>query len=262
MNSIREIAVQLFPHLKGKPCNCGGSHEICLQCRVCRANGEDQIASDFEHLAQYIDHTILKSDTTQKQVDALCAEAEKYQVKAVCVNPIYVKQAKKLLNDITVCSVVGFPLAASKTDVILEETQKAIEEGAAEIDMVIKVNWLKDRKFTEISEEIASIADLVHRYEAVLKVIHENCLLSDEEKVMACLLSKQAGTDFVKTSTGFNSGGAAVEDVALMRSVVGPKYGVKAAGGIRSREDAILMLKAGANRIGASKTLEILQGEI
>jgi deoxyribose-phosphate aldolase len=259
MNSSMEIALKLFPNLNRRPCLCGGNHEVCLQCKYCRYEEPAQLPTDFDNLAQYIDHTALKPETTQQQIEDLCSEAEKFKVMAVCVNPVYVKLAKKLVNDIVVCSVVGFPLAASKTDIIFEETKTALEEGAAEIDMVIKANWLKDEKYEEVEEEIEVIAQLVHRYDAKLKVILENCVLTDEEKIKACLLAKKAGADFVKTSTGFNTSGATVEDVALMRAVVGLKVGVKAAGGIRTREQAISMLKAGANRIGASKTAEIVQ---
>jgi len=219
-----------------------------------------QLPTDFEHLAQYIDHTALKPETSQKEIEKLCAEADELHTMAVCVNPIYVKTAKKMVNNAKVCSVVGFPLAASKSDVIYEETKQALEDGASEIDMVIKTNWLKDKKYKEIEEEIDGIAKLVHRYDALLKVILENCVLTDEEKIIGCLISKRAGADFVKTSTGFNTSGATVEDVALMRDVVGFKLGVKAAGGIRTREQAIAMLKAGANRIGASKTIDIIKG--
>ncbi len=260
MNSSKDMALILFPHLNRRPCLCGGNHEICLQCKVCRFEEPAQLPSDLENIAQYIDHTALKPETSHKQIEDLCTEAEEYQVMAVCVNPIYVKLAKKLVNNVLVCSVVGFPLAASKTDIIFEETKMALEDGAAEIDMVIKTNWLKDKKYKEIEEEIEIISQLVHRYDAKLKVIFENCILTDEEKVIACLLAKKAGADFVKTSTGFNSSGATVEDVSLMRAVVGFKIGVKAAGGIRTREQAINMLKAGANRIGASKTAEIVTG--
>lgn len=255
-----DIALKLFPHLNRRPCLCGGNHEVCLQCKYCRYEEPSQLPTDFENLAQYIDHTSLKPETTHNQIETLCAEAEQFNVMAVCVNPVYVKLAKKLVNNALVCSVVGFPLAASKTDIIFEETKMALEDGAAEIDMVIKSNWLKDGKYKEIEEEIEIIAQLVHRYDARLKVILENCLLTDDEKVAACLIAKKAGSDFVKTSTGFNTSGATVEDVTLMRAVVGFKVGVKAAGGIRTREQAINMLKAGANRIGASKTSDIIKG--
>lgn len=259
MNSTLDIALKLFPHANRRPCMCGGNHEICLQCKYCRFDEPIQIPTDFENLAQYIDHTALKPETTDKQIELLCNEAEQFNVAAVCVNPIYVKLAKKHVTNALVCSVVGFPLAASKTDIIFEETKMALEDGASEIDMVIKANWLKDGKYTEVEEEIEAIAQLVHRYDAKLKVILENCILTEEEKIIGCLLSKRAGADFVKTSTGFNISGATVEDVALMRAVVGVKLGVKAAGGIRTREQAIDMLKAGANRIGASKTADIIK---
>lgn len=260
MKRSKELALLLAKNSEEKLCNCGGDHEICLNCRVCRADGEDMLATDLENLAQYIDHTALKPETTSQQIVTLCAEAEKFQTKSVCVNPIYVSQATKELNKVITCTVVGFPLSNSLTATIVQETKSAIKQGATEIDMVIKANWLKDKQYELILDEISQISTACSEGGAILKVIFENCLLNDDEIIIASLLSKKAGSEFIKTSTGFNSGGATIENVELMRNTVGPKLGVKAAGGIRDRKTTLAMLKAGANRIGASRTLDIIKG--
>ncbi len=261
MESIKNIAIQVLALTDPKPCKCGGDHQVCLNCRVCRANEEDKLATDFNHLAQYIDHTILKPEATQEAVSSLCQEADYYLTKSVCVNPAYVKFAHYHLSQVLTCSVVGFPLSNSVTETIISETSQAIKDGAKEIDMVIKVNWLKDKEYANILTEITEISQTCENNGAILKVIFENCLLTQEEIIIAALLAKKAGAEFIKTSTGFNKSGASTEDVALMRRVVGPKLGVKAAGGIRDRQTALAMLKAGANRIGASATVAILKDE-
>jgi len=213
-------------------------------------------------VAHMIDHTLLKPDATQDEVAQLCYEARKHKFASVCVNPSYVKLCSELLEDsgVEVCVVVGFPLGATPTDGKVFETQQAIREGASEVDMVINVGALKSRDYESIERDIASIANACHADNAILKVIIEAALLTDEEKVVACQLSKVAGADFVKTSTGFGPGGATIEDVALMRRVVGPTMGVKAAGGIRTFEDAQKMIAAGASRLGASASVRIIQG--
>lgn len=212
-------------------------------------------------VAHMIDHTLLKPDATQEEVAQLCYEARKYKFASVCVNPTYVKLCTDLLKDsgVEVCVVVGFPLGATPTDGKVFETQQAIREGASEVDMVINVGALKSRDYELVERDIASIARACHADNAILKVIIEAALLTDEEKVVACQLSKVAGADYVKTSTGFGPGGATVEDVALMRRVVGPSMGVKAAGGIRTFEDAQKMIAAGASRLGASASVRIIQ---
>jgi deoxyribose-phosphate aldolase len=212
-------------------------------------------------LAHTIDHTLLKPDATQDQIAQLCFEAKKHGFASVCVNPAQVKLCADLLKDsgIPVCTVVGFPLGATSTDVKVFEAQQAIREGARELDMVINVGALKSRDYELVERDIASIARACHAGNAILKVIIEAALLTDEEKVAACQLAKVAGADFVKTSTGFGPGGATAEDVALMRRVVGSSMGVKAAGGIRSHADAQKMIAAGASRIGASASVKILQ---
>lgn len=211
---------------------------------------------------QYIDHTLLKQDARIEQILVLCKEAVEYQFKSVCINPAFVKRAAEALkgSGVDVCTVVGFPLGASTSATKVFETRNALENGATEIDMVINVSDLKDGRYDVILEEITAIKEVVGNL--VLKVILETCLLSKEEIVKACELSVQAGADFVKTSTGFSTGGATVEDVTLMVETVAGKAFVKASGGIRSREDFDAMVQAGATRIGASAGIAIMQGNV
>lgn len=212
-------------------------------------------------IATFIDHTLLKPDATQEQIAQLCYEASKNGFAAVCVNPSYVKLCAQLLRGtpVHVCTVVGFPLGATPPEVKAYEAQQAIDEGATEVDMVINVGALKSKDYALVERDIATIARTCHTGGAILKVIIEAALLTDEEKVIACQLSKAAGADYVKTSTGFGPGGATVHDVELMRRAVGPEIGIKAAGGIRTYEDAKAMVAAGATRIGASAGVRILQ---
>ena len=229
--------------------------------------GADRIASTLGimptdgSLAHMIDHTVLKPETTQDQIAQLCYEARKYSFASVCVNPTHVKLCAQLLegSGVPVCTVVGFPLGATSTEAKVFETQQAIRDGASEVDMVINVGGLKSRDYELVEQDIASVARACHAANAILKVIIEAALLNDDEKVVASQLAKVAGADFVKTSTGFGPGGATLEDVALMRRVVGPTMGVKAAGGIRTLEDAKKMVAAGASRIGASASVKIMQ---
>jgi deoxyribose-phosphate aldolase len=230
--------------------------------------GADRIASTLgitptdSSLSHKIDHTLLKPDATQDQVAQLCYEAKKCDFASVCVNPSHVKLCADLLKDtqVRICTVVGFPLGATSTETKVFEAQKAIRDGATEVDMVINVGALKSRDYELVQRDIASVARACHAGGALLKVIIEAALLGDEEKVAACQLVKVSGGDFVKTSTGFGPGGATAEDVALMRRVVGPSLGVKASGGIRTFEDAQKMIAAGASRIGASASVKIIQG--
>ncbi|MEZ0396036.1 MAG: deoxyribose-phosphate aldolase [Anaerolineales bacterium] len=209
-----------------------------------------------------IDHTLLKPDATQEQIAQLCFEARKYGFASVCVNPAWVELCAQLLkgSEVKVCTVVGFPLGATAPEVKVFETENAIEHGASEIDMVINIGALKARDLELVARDIRGVVAAAHERGAIVKVIIEAALLTDEEKTIACLLAKEAGADFVKTSTGFASGGATVHDVELMRRVVGPEMGVKAAGGVRTYEDAEKMLRAGATRIGASAGVKIVQG--
>ena len=212
-------------------------------------------------IVQMIDHTLLKADATPAQIDHLCAEAREYEFAAVCVNPTYVAHCAQQLEGtpVQVCTVVGFPLGAHLTEVKQYETEQAIEDGATEIDMVINIGALKSGQAEAVKDEIAKISLVCHKGGAICKGIIETALLTHEEKVQVCQLAADAGADYVKTSTGFGPGGATVEDVALMRETVGSWLGVKAAGGIRSFEDARRMVEAGATRIGASAGVKIAQ---
>jgi deoxyribose-phosphate aldolase len=212
-------------------------------------------------LAQFIDHTLLRPDATRQQIERLCAEARQYHFASVCVNPTWVSMCATLLagSDVDVCTVVGFPLGATLSSVKAFEAEQAIRLGATEIDMVINMGALKSGKEDLVRADIRAVADPCHASNALLKVIIETALLTNEEKARACRLAQEAGADFVKTSTGFGPGGATVEDVALMRGSVGPDLGVKAAGGIRSLSNALAMIKAGATRIGASSGIQIVQ---
>lgn len=212
--------------------------------------------------SKYIDHTLLKQDATQAQVLTLCDEAITYDFMSVCINPGFVALAAEKLKGtgVDVCTVIGFPLGASTTATKVFETQDAIAHGATEIDMVLNVSDMKDKNYDVIQNEITLIKEATGNH--ILKVILETCLLTKEEIVKACELAVAGGADFVKTSTGFSTGGATIEDIKIMRDTVGPKIGVKASGGIRSREDFDAMVAAGATRIGASAGIAIMQGEI
>ena len=226
--------------------------------RLTSTLGNVNIASE---IAKYIDHTLLKADASQDRIAQLCYEARKFGFAAVCVNPTHVKLCSQLLQGapVHVCTVVGFPLGATPPEVKAYETQQAIDDGATEVDMVINIGALKSKDYALVERDIATVARSCHAGGAILKVIIEAALLTDEEKVIACQLSKSAGADYVKTSTGFGPGGATVHDVALMRRTVGPSLGVKAAGGVGSYEDAQAMIAAGATRIGASAGVKIVQ---
>ncbi len=218
-------------------------------------------------LASIIDHTLLKAEATPQEVKKLCEEALHYQFASVCVNASFVQQCAVALRSsgVAVCTVVGFPLGATSTLAKTFEAEQAIRDGAREIDMVIPIGILKAGDDRCVGDDIRSVSDASHRGGAICKVIIETALLTEEEKRRACLLAKAAGADFVKTSTGFSKGGATVADVALMRAAVGKDMGVKAAGGIRTREDALAMVAAGASRIGASasiKLVEVTRGNI
>lgn len=211
-------------------------------------------------LNKFIDHTILKPETTQEQVEKILSEAKEYDFASVCVNPTWVSLAAESLkdSDVKVCTVIGFPLGANTSAVKAFETKDTIANGADEIDMVINVGALKAGNDALVLDDIKAVVDASG--DKLVKVIIEACLLTDDEKVRACQLSKEAGADYVKTSTGFSTGGATVADVALMRKTVGPDMGVKASGGARSYEDAIAFIEAGASRIGASSGVAIMNG--
>lgn len=212
-------------------------------------------------IATYIDHTILKADTKKQEIIDLCAEARMYSFASVCINPTWVKTAVAALegSSVKVCTVIGFPLGASTSEVKAFETKNAIQNGATEIDMVINIGALRDGDDELVKQDITAVVDAAND-KALVKVIIETSLLTETEKRTACELAVVAGADFVKTSTGFSTGGATKEDVKLMRAVVGPNTGVKASGGVRSIEDMEKMIKAGATRIGASSGVRIIKG--
>lgn len=217
----------------------------------------------MKELASMIDHTLLKAEATREMVYQLCNEAKKYGFAAVCVNPYYVKLAKEYLkgSNIKVATVIGFPLGANRKETKAFEARRAIEDGADEIDMVINIGALKDGDYDLVREDIEAVVEAV-KGEAIVKVIIEACILTNEEKVKACQLCEQAGADFVKTSTGFSTGGATIEDIKLIKEVVGDRLKIKASGGIRDYKRAKAMVEAGASRIGASASVNIIEGYI
>lgn len=242
---------------------CGDRVELIVQAgaeRIAAGLGATPAKAD---LAAMIDHTLLKPEATPDQIAQLCYEARKHGFAAVCVNPTHVRLAAQLLrgSSVAVCTVVGFPLGATPPEVKAYEAQLALDQGASEIDMVINIGALKSRDYEMVARDIRAVVRVCRARTppALVKVILEAALLTDEEKIAACLLAKECGADFVKTSTGFAAGGATTADVALMRRVVGPKMGVKAAGGVRTKSEAEGMVAAGATRIGASAGVKIVQ---
>lgn len=250
-------------------CGCGGA---CLnRCperiarivdagasRIGLVLGETGTAGDW---ASLVDHTLLKPEATADDIKRLCDEAAQYRFASVCVNPTWVRACVCHLQGsaVPVCTVIGFPLGATLSDVKAYETRRAIGDGAREVDMVINIGALKSGDDCAVENDIRMVAEAAHEYGVICKVIIETALLTDEEKVRACLAAKRAGADFVKTSTGFSKGGATVADVALMRRTVGSDMGVKASGGVKGIEDARKMVEAGATRIGASVGVKIAQ---
>ncbi|WP_378951627.1 deoxyribose-phosphate aldolase [Pelosinus sp. sgz500959] len=214
------------------------------------------------NIAKLIDHTLLKPDATREQISRLIIEAKEYGFASVCIQPTWVSFAAQELaeTDIKVCTVIGFPLGATTTAVKVFETQDAIKNGATEVDMVIAIGRLKAGEDAAVEDDIRKVVDVAYG-KALVKVIIETCLLTDEEKIRACMLALRAGADFVKTSTGFSTGGATKEDISLMRKTVGDQMGVKASGGIKDKEDLEMMVAAGASRIGASSGVSIMQGK-
>jgi deoxyribose-phosphate aldolase len=226
--------------------------------RLAASLGVGQVPAD---IAKLIDHTLLKPDATYADIDKLCDEAKKHGFASVCVNPMHVKRAADALRGAAplVCTVIGFPLGATPREIKVLETRKALRDGAREIDMVIAIGALKSGDHAYVFDDIRAVAEATHEGRAILKVIIETALLTDEEKVAACVLAKRARADFVKTSTGFAKGGATAHDVALMARAVEYKLGVKASGGVGSAADAQKMVAAGATRIGASVGVKIVQ---
>ncbi|KEK26239.1 deoxyribose-phosphate aldolase [Bacillus gaemokensis] len=212
--------------------------------------------------AKLIDHTLLKPDTKKTAIVTLCEEAKKHDFASVCVNPTWIETAAELLKgtDVKVCTVIGFPLGANTPETKAFETKDAIAKGATEVDMVINIGALKDKNDELVERDVRAVVEAA-KGKALVKIIIETCLLTEEEKVRACELSVKAGVDFVKTSTGFSTGGATVEDVTLMRKTVGPKIGVKASGGVRNGQDMDAMVEAGATRIGTSAGVALVSGK-
>lgn len=212
-------------------------------------------------IAAMIDHTLLKQNATEEQIDKLCAEAREYSFASVCVNPGYVPQCAKALagSAVKVCTVIGFPLGATTSESKAFEAKDAVAKGAQEVDMVVNVGKIKSGAWDFVEADIKAVVDAV-KGQALVKVIIETCLLTDEEKVRVCQVAKAVGADFVKTSTGFSTGGATAADIALMRKTVGPEMGVKASGGIHNAQEALAMVEAGATRIGASAGIAIVNG--
>lgn len=265
----REVLAALS---SGDTCReCGGSCAAHSPDKVrdVVTNGASRIAyhgrgGDVpQDLAPYIDHTLLRPDATAADIDQLCDEAIEHRFAAVCINPTWVRRAADRVRGtgVAVASVIGFPFGAATSDIKAMEARRAIRDGAREIDMVINIGALKSGLRDVVREDIAKVSDACHEAGTLNKVIIEAALLSDEEKVIACMLAKEAKADYVKTSTGYASGGATVFDVALMRETVGPRLGVKASGGIRTAEDVQDMIAAGATRIGASAGVKIVTGE-
>jgi deoxyribose-phosphate aldolase len=214
------------------------------------------------NVANMIDHTILKAFATTEDVKAICKEAKEHNFFSVCINPTHIELVKKELegSNVKVCTVIGFPLGANTPEVKAFETKDAIAKGADEVDMVINIGALKDKNYDLVLRDIKAVVDAADK-KALVKVIIETCYLTDEEKKIACELSVKAGTDFVKTSTGFGTGGSTPQDIKLMRDVVGPEIGVKASGGVRNLNDAEAVINAGASRIGASASVAIVKGQ-
>lgn len=215
-------------------------------------------------LNRYIDHTLLKPEATKEAIVQLCQEAKAYEFMSVCVQPTWVSTAKQELEDskVKVCTVIGFPHGANTPETKAFETANAIANGADEVDMVINIGAVKSQNWELVKHDIDAVVTVAKEKGVLNKVIIETCLLTDDEKVKVCEICKQVGADFVKTSTGFSTGGATVEDIALMRQTVGADMGVKASGGVRSKEDALAMINAGATRLGASSGVQICKGEV
>jgi deoxyribose-phosphate aldolase len=250
--------------LNGDDCaECSPHHIACAlnagASRIGLAWGQQGAAS--ADVARYIDHTLLKPEATREEIEKLCREARAFNFASVCVNPTWVKECAWSLrgSPVKVCAVVGFPLGATLADVKAYETRRAIFDGATEIDMVINIGALKSGDDATVRRDIGAVVEAAHEACAIVKTIIETALLTDEEKVRACLLAKEAGADFVKTSTGFSKGGATVADIELMRRTVGSEVGVKAAGGVKDLASAREMIAAGATRIGASAGVKIIQ---
>ncbi len=257
MKEIKEIAIALWGDAPA--CLCGGEHEICLRCEVCRAPMPDQVAHADDPIPSLVDATILKADARKDDIAALCQTAMEHGCASVCVNSTYLDQVRTALAaPVKTCTVINFPLGASNPVAVAEEAISLCLMGVNEVDMVQNISTLLNRDLDTVFNLIRSVASICHEHQAILKVIIETCYLNREEIIISCLIAKKAGADFVKTSTGFGNAGATAENIALMRQTVGSKIGVKASGGIRTREQALLMIASGANRIGASNVIALI----
>jgi len=257
MQHIADIAIKLFGN--NKPCLCGGAHQVCLNCEVCHAQNPDQIYDPEQSIASIIDATVLKANTSDNEVQALCEIANEYQTASVCINSHFIPLIQSLLHkSIKSCTVINFPLGSSSPMAIAAEAQACLDAGVQEVDMVQNLSALLSGNHDLAFQSVNLTAKLCIEHNALLKVILETCYLSEEQIIISCLIAKKAGADFVKTSTGFGTAGATPENIALMRLVVGQKLGVKASGGIRTREQALSMIESGANRIGASSVEALL----
>lgn len=243
------------------PQTCAQKTAAIIAAGADRVSASERLTKIDERIAALIDHTLLRADATRDQVVKLCQEARKFHFASVCVNAVWVPLCAQLLHGspVKVCTVVGFPLGATLTEAKRAETEQAVKLGAHEIDMVIQVGALRSGDLDFVHNDIRAVVDAAHRGGAIVKVIIEAAFLDDAQKLQACALSRLAGADFVKTSTGFGPSGATVHDVALMQRVVGGEMGIKAAGGIRSFDDLKLMAAAGATRIGASASVKIME---
>lgn len=259
MNQIETIARRLFGD--NPPCKCGGAHIVCLGCAVCRAAKTDQIYDPAAGIASIIDATLLRADATQAEVNELCDLANDHKCASVCVNSHFSHPLQlRLSAAVKSCTVINFPLGTGYTYAVAAEALAVINTGIEELDMVQNLSAVKSGYILHSYELIRNIAELCRSNRVLLKVILETCFLSEEEIIACSLYAKKAGAEFIKTSTGFGSAGATVENVRLMRETVGPKIGVKASGGIRTREQALAMIEAGANRIGASSVTALIWG--
>jgi len=259
MKEIRDIAVELFG--ESHPCQCGGAHEICLNCHHCKVNLPDQKWNARHPVAEYLDSTILKADASAQEITDLGNYAVQTKCRAVCINSYYLHLVKQITANRTgLCTVINFPLGANSNQAVIAEAKAVLKEGIDELDMVQNLAALLSGQWEETYQGILQVRKASARCNVLLKVILETCYLSRRQIIMSCLIAKKAGADFVKTSTGMGSAGATDENVSLMRLVVGPKLGVKASGGIRTKADALTMLKAGANRIGTSNAKAIIEG--
>ncbi len=257
MELIEKIARENFEDLG--ECICGGEHKICLNCLECRKDSPDQLFTEDTAIASIIDATVLKADASYSDVDKICEMALEHSCASVCVNSYYITAVNGFLDDkLKSCTVINFPLGAGDAEAVVAEAVAAIDLGIDELDMVMNLSSMLNDDGEENYETIRLVAEKCIENKVLLKVILETCYLSPEQIVLSCLLAKKAGAHFVKTSTGFGSAGATPENIALMRKTVGPKLGVKASGGIRTKAQALAMISAGASRIGASSVTALI----